>query len=152
MSKPRYNWWPFVLNMIRDYPYRKRDYDELHRQQITPSDGPSPGGGTGASRPVERVALRQLPPQEQREYDAVHSAIQRTKLLPHSDARLAVIRLTLMRNRYTLAGAAMRLNITEDKAKQYRREFILLVACMYGFLTAEEYNQISPKKSKIPLP
>ena len=25
MSKPRYNWWPFVLNMIRDYPERAKE-------------------------------------------------------------------------------------------------------------------------------
>ena len=65
MSTPRYNWWPFVLNMIKDYPKRKMDYDDLHDQTVTASITGMTGGGS-ASRKTENTALRQLPAQEQR--------------------------------------------------------------------------------------
>ena len=87
MSKPRYNWWPFVLNIIRDYPAKRAALKELHEQRITVNISGMPMGG-GASRTIENVALRQLPRQEQKEYDAVHEAIRQTKILPDGKLRL----------------------------------------------------------------
>ncbi len=147
MSKPRYNWWPYVLNMIRDYPFRKRDYDALHQQQVTAKTSGLPGGG-GASRTLENIVLRQLPAAEQREYDAVHKAITMTKMLHSGDIRLKVVRHTLITGRYNIAGAAMQLGISEKCAKTYRWEFIMTVGYTYGFLTKEEYEQEIERRKK----
>ena len=152
MSRPRYNWWPFALNMVRDYPYRKREFDALHEQKITASATGLPGGG-GSSRTVEQIALRQLPKQEQKEYDTVHQAVQRTRQMKDGEYRLQVVKLTLWQNRYTIPGAAMRLNIPEDRAKRYRWEFIVLVGYLYGdFLSKQDYEEVIGRKKKSSTP
>lgn len=150
MSKARYNWWPFALNMVRDYPYRKREFDALHEQKITASATGLPGGGPGgggSSRTVEQIALRQLPAQEQREYDAVHKAELRTLLMPDGETRVKVIRLTLWRNQFTVPGVANWLHISESRAKSYRWEFIMLTAYCYGLISQEDYLAEIKKRS-----
>ena len=137
MSKPRYNWWPFVLNMIRDYPVRARDYKALHEQKITANITGMPGSGE-ASRTAEGVALRQLPVQEQREYDAVHNALTHLRRLPDPKLRQDVVRLTFWRG-YSIVGAANTLHVSERTARRYRWQFAMLVGLKYGFLTQEEY-------------
>ena len=137
MSKPRYNWWPFVLNIIRDYPVRDSAYKELHKQNITANMSAMPGGG-GASRSTESIALRQLPPQDQREYDAVNKAIGRIRRMKDAKIRLQVVKLTMWRG-YTIPGAAMAVSVSENTARRYRWQFVMLVGYMYGFLTEQEY-------------
>ena len=146
LSSPRYNWWPFVINMIRDYPKRKLDYDDLHDQKVTASATGAPGGGA-ASRKTEDTALRQLPAQEQREYDAVHKAELRTLLMPDGETRVKVIRLTLWRNQFTVPGVANWLHISESRAKSYRWEFIMLTAYCYGLISQEDYLAEIKKRS-----
>ena len=138
MSKPRYNWWPFALNMIRDYPAREAQYRDLHRQKVTAEPSGMPGGGNLASRTTEGIALRQLPPQEQREYDAVSKALNRVKRMKDASLRLEVIRLTMWRGN-NITWAAMQTHTSESTARRYRWQFILLVGWMYGFLTEQEY-------------
>lgn len=137
MSKPRYNWWPFALNMIRDYPARHSEYKELHKQKTAADLSGMPRGG-GASRTTEGIALRQLPPQEQREYEAVHKAIERTSKAKEAKIRLDVIKLTMWKG-YTIPGAAIIAKTSKETARRYRWQFILLVGRMYDFLTEEEY-------------
>lgn len=135
------------MNMIKDYPKRKMDYDDLHEQTVTASITGMTGCGS-ASRKTESTALRQLPAQEQREYDAVHQAVLRTKQMPDGLCRYRTVNLTLIKKRYTIPGAAIRLGISEDMAKQYRWEFIVLVGHLYGFLSKEEYTEVIRKKKK----
>lgn len=143
MSKPRYNWWPFVLNIIRDYPQRYKDLKELHQQKIVADNNGMPGGG-GASRTAESIATRQLKPQEQREYDAVHKALLRTKAMKAGKVRLDIIKLTMWRD-YTIPGAAMIVNESPETTRRYRWQFIMLVGCMYGFITEEEFREAVKK-------
>ena len=144
MSKPRYNWWPFMLNVIRDYPARHSAYKELHKQNVTANLSGMPAGGGGASRTTEGIALRQLTPQEQREYDAVHTAIRRTRGLPDAKDRMQVIKLTMWGG-YSIPGAAMKAHVAERSARRYRWQFVLLVGHLYGLLTAEEYREAFKK-------
>ena len=137
MSKPRYNWWPMVLNIIKDYPQRAKDLKELHQQKIVADNNGMPGGG-GASRTAENIATLQLKPQEQREYEAVHKALLRTRAMKGSDDRLKIVRLTMWRG-YTIPGAALIVNQSEETTRRYRWQFIMLVGCMYGFITEAEY-------------
>lgn len=138
MSKPRYNWWPFVLNAIRDYPQRRMQLKQLKEQKITANMSGMPRGG-GDGRGVENLATKSLPPQEQKEHDAVLTALNRTKAMPDGKLRLGVIRMTLWSN-FNTSGAAMRLNTSERTARRYRWQFIMLTGCVYGFLTEEEYR------------
>lgn len=140
-NKPRYNWWPFALNMIKDYPARKQEYDLIHEQKITASLSGMPGGGS-ASRTVENIALKQLPWQEQKEYDAVRKAEELTLAEADGKIRMKVVELTLYKKRCNTAGAAIRLNISERTAQRHRWRFVILVGYTYGFLTKEEYEKL----------
>ena len=144
MSKPRYNWWPFVLNMIKDYPARKKEYNDLHEQKVTANLSGMPGGG-GASRTVEDIAVRKLPHQEQLEFDAVRKAVECTRSMEDGEQRIKVVGLTLWRQSHTVPGAALALNIPERTARRYRWRFVMLVGYTYGFLTEEEYIRETKK-------
>lgn len=147
MKKQRFNWWPFALNMIKDYPGRKKEYDMLHEQKITTSLSGMPGGGS-ASRTVENIALKQLPWQEQKEYDAVQKAEALTLAEPDGKLRMTVVELTLFKKKCNIAGAAIQLNISERTAKRYHWRFVLLVGYTYGFLTDEEYKSLVKRDQK----
>lgn len=44
MSKPKNDWWINAINMVRNYPTRKQEYEELHSQSFGASSGmPSSG-------------------------------------------------------------------------------------------------------------
>ena len=139
MSKPRYNWWPFVLNMIRDYPERVREIKDLRQQKITADLNGMPKGG-GASRTTEGISLRELEDkQAQREYEAVHKALSRIRSRADGKLRLDTVKLTMWKG-HTIPGAAMILNISDETARRYRWQFVMLVGLSYGFLTEEEYR------------
>lgn len=156
MSKPRYNWWPFALNMIRDYPVRVQALKDLRQQNVTADMSGMPRAG-GESRITEGVAMRMLPAQEQREYDAVHQALQRTRGMDNGRQREEIVRLSIWRG-YSIAGAAMIVpGVSEDTARRYRWQFIMLVGMFYGFLTEEEYratvkNEMRGRKIGVPEP
>ena len=139
MSKQRYDWWQFALSLIREYPVRAMEYENLHEQKITVATSGQPGGG-GEHRPVEQIVLKQLPPTEQRAYDAVRRAVAYTKHLADGKIRLQTIRLTVIQNRKNIHGAAELLHISERSARRYRYQFILLVGYEYGFLSKEAYT------------
>lgn len=151
MSKPRYNWWPFVLNMVRDYPERAKEIKDLRQQKITADLSGMPRGG-GASRTTEGISMRELEDkQAQREYEAVHQAISRTRSMKEAKLRLEVLKLTMW-NGCTIRDAEARVaGISGATIKRYRRQFILLVGKCYGFMTEEEYveelkNMVKGKK------
>lgn len=138
MSRSRYNWWPFMLNIIRDYPARAKQLQELQTQSIVADNSGMPKSGS-AGRTVESAAMKQLPRQEQREYEAVHKALIRTKRMKGAKSRLEIVRLTMWMG-YTIDGAAMIVNESRDTTRRYRWQFVMLAACMYGLLTEEEYE------------
>lgn len=131
MSKPRYIWWSYAKAMIRQYPMLKGEYDELHRQSTA---APIVGihGGNDISRCTEAVALRQLPPARQREYDAVTKAIELTKRRQNGEIRLALIDMVYWKGTTNIAGAALRLFVDERTAKRYHGDFVRLVGFSYG--------------------
>ncbi len=132
MSKPRYIWWSYAKEMIRQYPELKKEYEALHQQNITASMTGIPGGG-GASRTTEHVALRLLSPTKQKEFDAVGDAIQFTQNMKNGKDRLKVISLVLWQNGDTIEGAAQKIHCSKETAWRYHRDFIRLVGKCYGF-------------------
>ena len=140
MGRSRYNWWPFVLNIIRDYPARAKQLQELQVQSIVADNSGMPKSGS-SGRAVEGAALKQLPDrQEQLEYEAVHKALTRTRAMKAGKTRLQIVKLTMW-NDYTIDGAAMIVHESRDTTKRYRWQFVMLVAFMYGLLTKEEYEK-----------
>lgn len=133
MSRPRYDWWPYVKGMVRRYPALREQYADLHTQPMAAnySGMPHPGG---ASRSTEDIAVRELPANQQREYEAVRRAIWQTGRYPNGRQRLAVVKMVLWDRRYTLEGAARMVPCGVATAKRWHGDFIRLVAGNYGFL------------------
>lgn len=137
MSKPRYTWWGYARNMIRAYPARKKEYEQLHEQSITANMTGMPGGG-GVSRGTEEIAIRELPKTQQREYEAVRMAIEATRRLQNGEQRLRVIDLVYWKRSHTLEGAGYKVGYAYKTARKIHRDFVELVGKCYGFDLEEE--------------
>ena len=133
MSRPRYGWWGYVKDIIRRYPSLKEEYADLHTQTVTPSYAGMPGGGS-ASRATELIAVRELPSNKQREYEAVKRAIAATERMNASRDRLKIIKLVFWDRSHTLDGAARMIPCSYRTARRYHSEFIMAVASFYGLL------------------
>ena len=131
MSKPRERWWGYVKACIRAYPDLKARAMELRQTPTTPRYGGS-GGSGGPSDPVSAAALRTLPPQEQREYDAIQAAIRETAMMQDGATRLAMIELVFWRQSHTLQGAAMQTHLSYRSAQRRQNAFIWLVGEKMG--------------------
>lgn len=136
MSRPRYDWWPYVKGMIRRYPLLKQEYEDLHNQPITQSYSGMLGGG-GDGRGLERIAIRELPSTKQREYEAVRRAIETTEHYPNGRSRLKVVKLVLWDRSHTLEGAALMVPCSSATAWRWHADFIRLVALHYGLMDEE---------------
>lgn len=133
MSKPRYRWWGFARRMIRDYPGLSNAWDDIHSQSLTAAVSGMPKGG-GDGRTVEDIALRQLPPDDQKAYDAVTKAIEITSRRADGIERLDLIEMMYWSEKnITAKAAACHLNISEPTAKLWHGDFVRLVGACYGF-------------------
>lgn len=133
MSRPRYDWWPYVKGIIRRYPALREEYRVLHSASMVADYSGMPRGA-GEARALESRALRELPSTRQREYEAVRRAIEATERYRNGADRLKVIRLVLWDASHTLEGAALLIPCHKDTAKQWHGEFIRLVASNYGLM------------------
>lgn len=133
MSRPRYIWWSYVQGMVRKYPERARALGDLHAVGMTARYDAEPGGG-GPGRTTETVAMRQLPPAEQREYDAVRRALELMSTLPDGALRMELVRMVYWDRTHRLCAAAIRLHISERTAKRWNAWLIRRIAANYGLL------------------
>ena len=133
MSRPRYDWWPYVKGMIRRYPALREEYADLHSQNMTANYSGMPRGG-GGGRSVETIAVRELPSTRQREYEAVRRAIEITERYRNGRDRLKVIRLVLWDKSHTVEGAAVQIPCSSATAWRWHAEFIRLTASNFGLL------------------
>lgn len=131
MSKPREPWWPYVKNVLRSYPMLQRELDAIRSQSVTARYNAA-GGGSGPGRSTEQTALRELPPQRMREYEAVRAAIQKTGHMRDGKIRNDLIRLVYFRKRYNLTGAAWACHVSDRTARQWHGDFLRMVAANLG--------------------
>lgn len=141
MSKPRYQWWGYVKNIIRSYPRLKEEYDGLHEQSVTANMSGMPGSGE-VSRGTENIAIRELPKAKQAEYDAVRKAIAITERMRTGADRIELINLVYWKQSHTLHGAAMAVNISYETAVEYHRDFIKISAYFRELIDASELTGI----------
>lgn len=133
MSKPRYDWWGYVKGIIRRYPELCEQYADIHTQCIVPCYSGMPGGDN-EPRKVETIAIRMLPNVHQKEYESVLAAVRLTSSLKTGAERLALINLIFWKRSHTLAGAAIKCNVSERTARRWHTDFIKCVAGFYGLL------------------
>lgn len=134
MSRPRHGWWSYAKYMIRQYPALKSRLEELQSQSVTANLSGMPHGG-GVSDPTADAATRELPPEKQREFEAVRGAVEST--LAHKGTgreRLELIRLVYWANTHTLEGAALKLHISPRTAQRWNAEFVYLTGEKAGFM------------------
>lgn len=127
MSKPREPWWPYVKNVLRSYPALKRELEAIRTQSVTIRYN-SAGGGSGPGRSTEQAALRELPPQRMKEYEAVRRAIKKTGYLPDGKHRNEIIRLVYFKKTHNLYGAAEQAFVSYRTAQEWHGQFLRLVA------------------------
>lgn len=129
----KYIWWGYAKQMIRVYPLRKAQYEDI----ITPSLVPSNDGlphGTGVSNPVEKMILSAEQDNAYKEYWAVHQAInvmrQRRGLLFCDFVKLYY----WTQPRLKLDEIAATLNLSPRTIGEWNKVFIKLVARNRGWL------------------
>lgn len=132
MSKPREGWWSYAKWMLRKYPERIRELEELRARGPGEHTGGKPQGGK--PRPTENMALRELPASRQRELDAVRIAMDAQSLRTNGELRRELVRLVYWEQSHTLSGAAMRLHISYDTARQWNKEIIYSVGRAAGLM------------------
>ena len=138
MSNPRDDWWWNAVRMVRNYPARKQEYNDLHRQSFTIDLSGMPRGG-GASRKTEQIALRQMAPAKQQEYDAVTRAIEITKTLPDGNKRIEMIeRVYWQGKKISIESAAVAVNVAETTGKRWHGDFIREVGKCFGYTADRE--------------
>lgn len=134
MSKPRDDWWSNAVRMVRNYPARKAEWEALHSQSLTADFSGMPKGG-GVGRTTEEIALRQMPPMKQQEYDAVTRAIEITRLLPFGDKRIELIERVYWRGqKLPISKVIYQIGIAEATAKRWHARFIRQVGECVGYI------------------
>ena len=116
-----------VRRAIRLYPKRAAMIEELKAQHGDGVPARSPGR---VSRPTEHLALLTLKDEQaQAEYDAVKTAIERTRQMETGAARLKVIAVKYWRAAPgDLAAAAAEIHYSEQQTWRFHVEFEQLVA------------------------
>ena len=132
MSRPHYDWWPYIRGMIRRYPDLCRKYNELQGPNISPSLSGMPRGGD-TTRQTETLALRELPTTQAREYEAIRRAIVTT-----DPQHLKLVDLLYWKRSHTIMGAADKMKIGERTAQRWNADFIRRVAFIYGLMDLED--------------
>ncbi|MEA4922176.1 MAG: hypothetical protein VB031_02275 [Eubacteriaceae bacterium] len=129
MPKTKKPYWSYVKSIIRDYPRLRAEINRIREPRVTSRMGGS-GGGSGISNPTMDAVIHDLPPREQKKYDAVENAIERTEQL-HPDTvkeRMMIIDLVYWRQTHTIEGAAMRVPCHRNVAGNWQAEFIRIIA------------------------
>ena len=133
MSKPRYPWWSYAKSMAYRYPELCAKQQTLHDTTITPSYGSTPGSSGRIDKTAD-AALRELPEVNRRELEAVSEALRYVVAQKNGDKRMEVINLYYWRKSHTLYGAALKVGVHEQTAKEWNGEFIKKIAENFGLL------------------
>lgn len=122
-------WWTYIKSVIREYPKLCKQLETPLEAKITPVYDQIGGRPQGTiSRPTENAVIHNLPPNDQRKYDAVAAALHFTKNLPDGAERMTTIELVYFKKTHTLDGAAVVLNVHRNTTGRWNGDFIRLVA------------------------
>lgn len=127
-----------VEEIIRAYPALHAASWELRNTYCTTRLTKAPVSGKGGRKdPTASAALRELPPDEKRKYQAIQQAIRRTHYRKNKLARLALVDLVYWKRTHTLAEAAAALSCSLQEAESFRDEFIQMVKEALGISDCE---------------
>lgn len=135
MSKPKDDWFKNAVWTVRNYPARKEEYQELHTQSIC-SDMSGMPKSSDVSRSIENIALREMAPMKQMEYDAVTRAIAVTKLLPNGDKRIELIgRMYWSGTKLAIKDVIPHIPVAQATGDRWHGAFIRLVGEFMGYIS-----------------
>ena len=122
------SWRSEAYGAIRRYPQHKRDMEELRAISITASANGS-RSGSNVSRTTENAALRELPKNEQRELNAVSSAICTTMRYRNGEHHVRLIELMYWRGKanVSMITASYEIPIALITARAWHNDFVKLV-------------------------
>lgn len=153
MSRPRSWWWASVRAAIRQYPTLVSKKNELQSMQTTKAvksirgkNGElhdlyaTRGGGGGNGRTVERLALAELPPAEERILEAVRIAIEETEAGRDGEAHMSLLRDYYFR-RMRMQDAADKAFVDFKTAQRWNGQFTRRVARGLGYLPPLERDK-----------
>lgn len=126
MGRRSNTWRAQARQAAYDYPGLRTALRDLQSMSITPSLSGMPGGG-GEHRSTEDAALRQLPPDDQRRFDAVSQALSISEHLTSGLSRVRMIELVYFRRSHTVEGAAMQIPCSVQTAWTWNNDFLLLI-------------------------
>ena len=128
MGRAREPYWHYVKSIIKEYPKLEKEL----ATPLSPRFSVSLEGGVSGkpANPTQDCVIHDLPPKQQRKYDAVSNAILKTRLTHPKTAadRLKVIDMVYWKQSHTVAGAAMHVPCHRNIAGKWQGEFIRLVA------------------------
>ena len=143
MSRYKFDWWPQAIWAVRNYPARKDEYEEMQEQSLSQKLTGMPGG-IGVTRAVENIALKQMAPQKQREYEAVKRAIDTTMKLEYGQKRKDLIEMVYWKGgKLPITQVMYQVNAGDALAKRWHREFIFLVGKNIGYI-----REVDPSEPK----
>lgn len=109
------------------YPELKAELAERQQMKITAEYSLAPRGGAGTTRAVERAAMRQLPKEKQLKLEAVAHGLAMQEHLSAAQKRRRMVELVYWRRTHTLLGAAVEVGVSEETAKRWNADLLLLV-------------------------
>ena len=134
MSKPKDDWFKSAVCAVRTYPARKKEYEELHSQSICANLSGMPKGNS-VSRTVEIIALREMAPMKQKEYEAVTQAIEVTKMLPNGNKRIELITRKYWKGKeLAIKDVIPHIHVAQATGDRWHSAFIRLVGEFMGYV------------------
>ena len=131
-----------MKKIIRRYPTRLAKYKEMHYPSMSFTLTGLPSAKNNISDPTSCTALRELSPIQQKEFEAVHKAVEKTIRTPNGKDKIKLIELVYWRQSHTLMGAAMQIPCADVTAWRWHGEFIREVAKNFGLM--DEDDSIGP--------
>ena len=110
MSKPRYRWWGYAKNCIRDYPALCAAAEERRK--------------SGCRRTGRR--------DDERDRLAVERAEAETLEKPDGELRMDIIRMIYWKRTHNMQGAAMRCHVSYATARRWHGAFVRAVGRHLG--------------------
>lgn len=135
MSKPKYDWLKNAVWTVRNYPARCEEYKELRSQSISADISGMPKG-CDVSRTAENIALREMAPMKQKEYDAVTRAIAVTQLLPNGDKRIELIsKMYWEGKKLNIKDVIPHIHVAQATGDRWHGAFMRLVGEFMGYIS-----------------
>lgn len=140
--KPNTSSWRYqARTAARSYPMLKQLQADLRETRITPSLDAYRRGSGSPARITEAAALRELPPAQRRQLDAVENALAAMESLPGAPERRQLVELVYFTRRFTIEGAALEIYVCARTGQQWSDDFLLLVwagLCRAGPRSAQD--------------